>query len=304
MIAIVVNVSGTGKNAPEGGTVSLYLGSVGGTPIATSAAIAAGQNTATFNFTTGSSPFANAGPYSILARYNGNANVSAADSAAHALTLTQVTPTVTFNTGASTSSAALGASLTFEVNVTGSGSASPAGGTVSLYITDFSGAAIATSAAIGGGSNKATFAFTAGSAPFANAGSYSLVARYNGNTNVAAADSSLSTPLALTLTKATSTTTLSVSPSSVAFSTTQSYTFTAKVTPTTFGGQSGTVSFQDDVSGSFVEIGTGTVSLVAGEYVATFSTTFGAGTHHIRAVYAGNTNFSGSTSTPPILLGP
>ncbi|MEP7217002.1 MAG: Ig-like domain repeat protein, partial [Anaerolineaceae bacterium] len=298
-ITIVVNVSGTGKKAPEGGTVSLYLGSIGGTPIATSTAIATGQNTATFNFTTGSSQFANAGAYSIWARYNGNTNVSAADSdTAHSLTLTQVTPTVSITSVSPASPQTLGTTMSFTVSVSGSGYSSPTGGTVSLYIGSTAGTPFATSSAMSGGSITITGVAT-GSGQLANAGTYSILAKFNGNTNVAVAESATAS---LVLNQVSSATSLAVSPGGT-FSTTTSYTFTAKITPTTFGGQSGSVSFQEKVSGTFVEIGTGTIALVAGEYVATFSKTFAAGTHVIQAVYAGNTNFAGSTSSS-LTLGP
>ena len=74
----------------------------------------------------------------------------------------------------------------------------------------------------------------------------------------------------------------------------QPVTFTASVTPSTSGqtAPTGTVTFMDGSTA----IGTGTLNA---SDIATFSTSaLAIGTHSITAVYGGDSNFSGSTSSP------
>ena len=75
----------------------------------------------------------------------------------------------------------------------------------------------------------------------------------------------------------------------------QSVTFTADISPTANPGSppSGQVNFKDN--GKF--LGSGTLSLVAGQYVATFPTSslIGGG-HAITATYVGDGNYQPSTS--------
>src|ERR1700722_1100603 len=71
-------------------------------------------------------------------------------------------------------------------------------------------------------------------------------------------------------------------------------TFTATVTTTGANQPTGTVNFDD----AGTQIGSGTLSTVGGAQVATFTTsTLSAGTHSITAIYVGDTNNAGSTST-------
>ncbi|HWW23083.1 MAG TPA: Ig-like domain repeat protein [Edaphobacter sp.] len=73
-------------------------------------------------------------------------------------------------------------------------------------------------------------------------------------------------------------------------------TFTATVTPTQSGGvgPTGTVSFYDGTT----LLGTGTLGLVSGSYIATFQTSaLSIGTHTITATYSGDGNYAGSSGT-------
>jgi hypothetical protein len=93
----------------------------------------------------------------------------------------------------------------------------------------------------------------------------------------------------VTVTKAPTTTTLTHSPPSPLLN--QAVTFTATVTPTSGSAAvTGTVSFYID--GSLTAAATVPVS--SGQ--ASFTTTFGVGTHHVVAVYSGDTDYLGSTS--------
>ncbi|MCA1626443.1 MAG: Ig-like domain repeat protein [Acidobacteria bacterium] len=75
-----------------------------------------------------------------------------------------------------------------------------------------------------------------------------------------------------------------------------SVTFTATVAHATAGGvgaPTGTVTFKDGAT----TLGTGNLSLVSGQYQATFSTSsLSIGGHSITAVYGGDSNFNTSTS--------
>ena len=74
-----------------------------------------------------------------------------------------------------------------------------------------------------------------------------------------------------------------------------SVTFTATVTTAGTNAPTGTVTFDDGTTA----LGTGTLSTVSGAQVATFATTtLSAGTHSITAVYGGDANNAGSTSSP------
>jgi LPXTG-motif cell wall-anchored protein len=134
-----------------------------------------------------------------------------------------------------------------------------------------------------------TSTMSAAALPISNlsVGTHPITATYGGDTNFAG---SASAPLTQTVGAATTTTTVSSSanPGTVG----AAITFTATVTPGAgaAGTPSGTVTFNDGATA----LATG--NLAAG--IATFSTSsLGAGAHAITAVYAGDTTFSGSTST-------
>ncbi len=81
-------------------------------------------------------------------------------------------------------------------------------------------------------------------------------------------------------------------------------TFTATVTPTQSGGPgpTGTVSFYDGAT----LLGTRTLNLVSGSYIANFQTnTLSVGTHTITATYSGDGNYAGSSgSLTQTIVGP
>jgi hypothetical protein len=118
-------------------------------------------------------------------------------------------------------------------------------------------------------------------------GTHSITAEYSGDTYFIVSTSDL---FIQTVYQAESTTSVSSSGNpSVAG---QPVTFTATVTPVSPGAgtPTGTVTFYDDTA----SLGTGTLS----SREATFSTSsLSTGTHSITAVYDGDTNFTGSTSS-------
>ncbi len=167
-----------------------------------------------------------------------------------------------------------GASVTFTATVTAQVSGTPTG-----TITFSDGATV-----LGQGT------LTSGTASFSTAsltfGSHSITASYSGDSSFTG---SVSASLNQIVQKANTTTTLSAVPT--AANVNQSVTLTATVTPGTSGFPTGTVTFLDGTT----QIASSSLN---GSAVATFSTsTLTAGTHIITAVYAGDSNFNGSTSS-------
>lgn len=117
-------------------------------------------------------------------------------------------------------------------------------------------------------------------------GAHSITAAYGGNGNFLASTSSA---LTQTVNQAGSTTTLASSKNPSSFH--LSITLTATVKSSTSGTPSGTVTFKDGT----VTLGPGTLNSSG---VATLKTTaLSVGSHSLTAVYGGNANFRGSTST-------
>jgi Bacterial Ig-like domain (group 3)/FG-GAP-like repeat/FG-GAP repeat len=180
----------------------------------------------------------------------------------------------TTTVASSTNPSDVGESVTFTTTVTAQVSGIPTG-----TVTFSDGATV-----LGQGT------LTSGTASFSTAslptGSHSITASYSGDSRFTG---SVSTALSQIVQKADTTTALSPAPSTANVN--QSVTLTATVTPGTSGVPTGTVSFMDGTT----QIGSSSLN---GSGVATFSTsTFTAGTHAITAVYGGDGNFNGSTSS-------
>jgi Big-like domain-containing protein len=177
--------------------------------------------------------------------------------------------------------------------LTSSKNPSVSGDTVTFTATVSSGSNVATgtvtfkdgATAIGTGTLNASAQATFATSSLA-VGSHTITASYSGD---AANAASISSPLTQTVSTSnmSSSTTLVSSQNPSAFN--ESVTFTATVT-TTSGTPTGTVTFRNGTA----TLGTGTLS--AG--TATLTTTkLTVGTHSITAVYSGDANFAGSTST-------
>jgi len=115
------------------------------------------------------------------------------------------------------------------------------------------------------------------------AGSHSITAIYNGDTNC---NGNTSSPLTQTVNKANTALTLASSSNPSVYG--SSVTFTATVSPSL---ATGTVTFKDGGT----TLGTGTISGGNAMYVIS---TLTAGSHLIDAVYGGDANYNGSTSSP------
>ncbi len=217
------------------------------------------------------------GSHPITAVYNGDANFNGSTSSI----LTQVVNA----TGGTPSSTALvsslnpsifGQAVTFTATVTGSGP-TPTG-----TVTFFDGAANIGTASLNG-SGVATLTTSA-----LVVGTHPITANYAGDATYAP---STSTPVNQVVNKADTTTAVvsSVNPSIVG----QSVTFTATVTAVAPG--SGTPTGNVDFLDGATLLGSGTLN---GSGQASFATSaLTQGSHPITAVYAGDTNFNGSTSS-------
>jgi hypothetical protein len=209
-----------------------------------------------------------AGTHSIVAAYGGDLNFLPDTSAI----FSQVVKSTTTTALASDANPS-----TFNQLVTFTATVTSSGGTPTGTVTFMDGAATLGTGTLSAG--VATFSISTLSVT-----THSITAVYGGNANFAGSTSAI---LSQVVNQASTTTTVTSSANPSSFN--QSVTFTATVTGANGGTPSGTVTFKDGVT----TLGTGTLS--AGK--TTFSTAaLAVGTHSITAVYAGDTNFTGSTS--------
>jgi hypothetical protein len=259
---VTANTSG---NTPTG-TVTFLDGS---TTLGT-ATLSGGSGTFT---TTGLA----VGSHSITVSYGGDTNFTGSTSGVLTQTVNKdgTSSSVTSSANPSVS----GQSVTFTATVSASG---PGSGTPTGTVTFKDGTTTIGTGSLSGGT--ATF-----STSTLSIGSHSITVSYGGDSSFTGSSSST-----LTQTVNQDGTTASVSSSLNPSSNGQSVTFTATVSASGPGSgtPTGTVTFKDGTT----TIGTG--SLSGG--TATFSTsTLSIGSHSITVSYAGDANFSGSTS--PVL---
>jgi hypothetical protein len=193
----------------------------------------------------------------------------------------------TLGLAAAPATAVKGQPVTFTatVGITSPGATNP-GGTV-----DFSdgGATIAGCAGlpVNAATNTATCTTSA-----LTVGSHSVTGAYSGDTNFNG--SSTAAAVASTVNKAATTTTVSAPGTSI-WGQSVTLTSTIAVTAPGAGSPAGTVTFLDDTT----NLGAGQLSVVNGSVQATFSTSgLALGRHSITARYAGNGDFTTSTSAP------
>lgn len=182
-----------------------------------------------------------------------------------------VLPTTTTMVSSSNPSA-FGSSVTFTATVTGPG------GTPTGTVTFSDGSTtLGQSTLANGTASYSTTSLTIGS--------HSITASYSGDSGFTA---SVSTALSQSVQKADTATSLSAPANA---NVNQSVTLTATVTPATSGAPTGAVTFFDGAT----QIGSSNLNGSGG---ASFSTSsLAAGSHSITAVYAGDSNFNGSTSS-------
>jgi hypothetical protein len=228
----------------------------------------ASLSSATATFSTSS---LSGGNHTITVAYGGDSSFATSTSTAITQTVQKAASATSITS--SPNGSTFGQSVTFTATVT-SGVSVTATGTV----TFLDGAATVGTASLSSGTATLTTAAL-------SAGVHTITASYAGDTNF---NSSVSTAITQTVAQATSSTAVTSSLNPSIFG--QTVTFTASVTPQISGTATGTVTFLDGGSTTL-----GTASLSGG--TATFSTTMvSAGFRTITVSYAGDSNFTGSTS--------
>jgi autotransporter-associated beta strand protein len=174
-----------------------------------------------------------------------------------------------------------GQPVTFTATVTSAGAGTPTGTVTFLEGTTTLGTATLNSSGV------ATFTPTT---PL-SVGSHPITASYGGDTNFGG---STSTAVTETVAKAATTTSLALNPTTSVFGQPVTLTATVNVTAPGAGTPTGTVTFAEGTN----VLGVGTLNSTG---TATFTTAaLSQGTHTITAVYSGDTNFLGATSTQPV----
>jgi hypothetical protein len=223
-------------------------------------------------------PLGAAGLHSLTAAYTGASAFAASTSSPLD---ENVNPAATASTlSASVNPALAGQPVVFTATVA---AVAPGAGTPTGTVTFLDGGATLGTAALGA-DGRATFSVSLA------AGSHTIKAVYGGSSNFLASSQSLTEQVNTALGTAPSVTVLTASASSAKVG--QTVTFTATVSAAAgTGTPTGTVKFMD---GNIV---LGTVTLDSGGR-ATFSTSFTtAGSHIIKAVYSGDSEFGASEAS-------
>jgi len=211
-----------------------------------------------------------AGSYSFSASYSGDTNYNSSTSTCAPFSVSEATTTTAV--GSSVNPSTFGQSVTFTAAVTSTGGGTPTG---TVTFTD--GPNVLGVVSLSGGQ-------AALSTSSLGAGSHSIVASYAGdNTH----QSSASTALTQTVQMASTTLGLTSNINPSVYN--EAVTFTALVTPKFSGSATGAVTFKDGAT----VIGSAAVSSNS----ASFTTNaLALGSHSITASYAGDSNFTGSSS--------
>ena len=212
------------------------------------------------------------GGHSITATYSGDSTFSGSN-ASLSQAVNQASTTTTLSSSVNPSSFGQSVTLTAGVGTSASGS-------MTGSVTFKDGSTVLGTVNLNNGSASITVSSLI-------VGGHSVTATYSGDTNFAGSGATLTQ----TVNKAGTTTTLASSSGTITAGQSVTFTATLGVVSPGAGSPTGLVTFMD---GSHV-LGTGTVS----NGVVTFTTTsLGAGSHTITAVYGGDGSFNTSTSAP------
>jgi hypothetical protein len=242
-----------------------------------------------------------AGSHSLVATYSGDNSFSgSASSPPTAITITKATPSgITVTPSAASVAAGQNVTLTATIATQSSG-AGPTGTVTFMSGATTLGTAPVTGTAASGLSGRNPVAASGTAAlptKFATAGAQSITATYSGDSNYNTVGPSPAATVTVTGSQAT-TTVVTSSANSIASGT--SVTLTAKVTSSANNGPAitGTVQFMNGTS-ALGSAATCTGAAGSGTCTAMLSTSqlTGAGTKTITAVYSGDTNYAGSTSS-------
>lgn len=185
---------------------------------------------------------------------------------------------------ATPASAAFGQKVTFTATVA---ALTPATGTPTGVVTFKDGTTVLGTGTLSVVNGKAVATF---STTKLSVGSHAISAVFEGSGVLV---ESKSTVVTQAVVKASTTTTLKSSAATAVFGQSVTLTATLGVVSPGVGVPTGTVTFKDGAT----VLGTGTLSVVNGKAVATFTTSgLGIGSHSITAAYAGDASFKNSTS--------
>ena len=285
-----VNRAGTASVVTSATNPSIFGQSVTFTASVTAAAPGSGTPTGSITFLDGSTTLGTttlsggkatfkttvlaAGPHTITISYSGDGNFVTSTSAPLTQTVNQAATTSKVTSSANPS--VFGQSVTFTATVK---AVAPGSGTPTGAVSFLDGSTILGTGTLSGGTATFSISTLAVSA-------HSITVVYAGDTSFLTSTSSI---LTQTVKQAATTSSLTSSLNPSVFG--QAVTFTATIAPVSPGSgtPTGTVTFND---GSTV---LGTVNLANG--TASFTTSsLTVGTHSIKVVYAGDTNFKTSTS--------
>jgi uncharacterized protein (TIGR03437 family) len=259
---------------PPTGTVTFIAGSV---MLGTEGLRADGSSQLTVQFPS-------AGVWMVQAVYVGDTTYAGSTSQGVSITVTLATSSVS-SVQASPPNPAAGQNVTLAVQVSGLAPLTKVTPTGAVAFSDNGATALGTATLDGTGAGQITVTLSSGT--------HVIVASYSGDANFSG---SSSPPLTIVVQGAltTTTTTLSVNPSTVNVG--QSVTFMASVSTTGSGGVSptGSVTFMDGSTTLGATPLTGTSAMLSTSSLA-------AGTHNVTAVYSGDSNFSGSTSSAVVV---
>ena len=257
------------------GTISLTLD---GTSVSTATVVSGSPATATATVpATSMTP----GTHVLAAAYAGDTNYATSTSAGTTLTIAKSATTTTLMPSTLTPTAGGSMTVTVSVSTTNPQTALPSG-TVTLYED---GVAAGTATLTTGSPSTATVTLS-----LVSAGTHVLYASYAGDTYYTTSNSST---VSIAAAKGASVTTLTASPTTLTAGTAETLTATvapaSSVSGTTYT-LTGSVSFYD---GSTL-LGTAVVSANTATLSVTLKTNIN---HSITAIYAGDTNWIGSTSS-------
>jgi len=251
-----------GQAAPTG-TITFYDG---GTPIGT-VSLNGYQGNLQY-------PGLNAGAHQVTAVYSGDSNFISVTSNAVSETVTQAQTTITLTSNVNTLTYLQSFTLTATIQPQNTGTAT---GTVNFFDTS-SSTSLGSVALVNNVSQLTLSKLTPGA--------HVIVASYQGDANFTGSSSATYT---VNITQASTTTSVAASVNPITLG--QATTFTATIQPGAGNTATGAVIFLDGSTA----LGSASVTNNSASFTAS---SLSVGTHTITAQYAGDTNFSGSTSAP------
>jgi hypothetical protein len=220
-------------------------------------------------------PGLNAGSHQITAVYSGDSNFLSVTSNAVSETVTQAQTTTTLTSNVNTVSFVQPFTLTATIHFQNLGTAT---GTVTFFDTSAGYASIGSAMPVNNVAQLTLSKLTSGA--------HAIVATYQGDSNFMGSNSPTYTE---NIIQAPTTITVASSPNPISLG--QTATLTATIQPGAGNTATGAVIFLDNT----VPLGSANVSNNSASFAVS---SLSVGTHAITAQYSGDTNFSGSSSTP------